>query len=243
MNSSNDSLKRCIVLIMGIPGTGKTTLARQLELHWGALRITFDEIKHEGSLRNKHDRIYDMVKSSDGMVILDDNFHLRSMRTRYWRLCKNEERGIVFLLCKCPMEEAISRDAARSDNERIGRETIERMNVQFEPLRSLQSKYLLSLEQQIGFNEIERILELSKKDFGHCNRIEIHQQESTIHLANIQLNRQVSQLVSNLPRDKHFFVKREEIFQWKSNMLQQMQKLLADGADVDISRINTREVL
>lgn len=65
------------ILVMGLPGSGKTTLSRELAFHLGYRHLNADEVRtqyddwdfsHEGRLRQAQ-RMYDL--SSSGNYILD----------------------------------------------------------------------------------------------------------------------------------------------------------------------------
>ena len=87
-----------LYLICGLPGAGKTTLARQLELTQGAVRLCPDEwiaaILQDHSDRTEMDRLRAIIESQqwalaqrllelDTSVILENGFWSRSERDAY----------------------------------------------------------------------------------------------------------------------------------------------------------------
>lgn len=80
-----------VVLVMGLPATGKTTLAKHFELH-EAKRWSFDDFANLDSLKEKSILIFNQVsqllKSTGGIHIIDDTMHLGSMRKPYMRFCQ-----------------------------------------------------------------------------------------------------------------------------------------------------------
>lgn len=111
-----------IVLIAGVPAAGKTSLARHLEYtappHIFVRRWTLDDHPNEGSLKDKNDRILKEIStvlcsSPDMIVLVDDNFHLRSMRKRYIQLAEQFGAGIIAIHVACSLEAALLRNRNR----------------------------------------------------------------------------------------------------------------------------------
>ena len=61
------------------------------------------------------------------VLVLDDNFHYRSMRKAYYRLARDHRLGLCTLCLPIRVEDAVQRDSLRVGSERVGMETISLM--------------------------------------------------------------------------------------------------------------------
>lgn len=181
--------KACVLCLVGIPGSGKSTIARaiielnsqsgsqNLSSHTDETNVSrFDDIilidyddltTKQLTLRNENSRSscssFDSIEleawrnsrvvalqklkdslsthftsstdeNSNLLIILDDNFHLRSMRREIYRSCQEmierhpqAQIGFAVLFCSAPLEACFQRNDLRSGKERIPRDVINRM--------------------------------------------------------------------------------------------------------------------
>lgn len=95
MTEITNGIRKCIIVIFGLPGSGKTFFAKKMTKELGAVYIGSDEIRIETFRRGKYDlkskqAIYlDMLVRTeqtlrhDPMVILDATFYLQKLRERF----------------------------------------------------------------------------------------------------------------------------------------------------------------
>lgn len=92
------------------------------------------------------DELERQLKESPSLVIMDDNFHLRSMRKTIYRQCQNHVvagmviyTGVLFL--DTPIEMCIYRNRQRGVKDRVADTVITKMNVAMEPPDASKSKW------------------------------------------------------------------------------------------------------
>jgi aminoglycoside phosphotransferase family enzyme/predicted kinase len=118
-----------LVVVRGLTGTGKSTLARQLTERLGARCLRTDEIRREllgpedaaakyrpearAAVYEELFRRADELLRAGFMVVLDGTFLLRSQRRRAAALAAAQGLPQVVFRCACPAEEARSRIARR----------------------------------------------------------------------------------------------------------------------------------
>lgn len=83
---------------------------------------------------------YDGDTASTLLIILDDNFHLRSMRRDIYRSCQeiielhpHAQIGFAVVYCTTPLDVCLRRNDLRSGKERIPQDVINRMAMFIEP--------------------------------------------------------------------------------------------------------------
>lgn len=103
-------------LLMGLPGAGKSTLARKLEEETGAIRLSSDELRlvifpRPTFSQTEHDTLYQildravevlMQKGYD--VIYDANLNRRVHRDEKYALAKKHHESVVLWWVKTPAE-------------------------------------------------------------------------------------------------------------------------------------------
>lgn len=117
-----------LLLICGIPGSGKTQTSRELcgyleGQNLDVVHIEFDSFD-DGcqSLRHRNDLVYLHVRqlvsesTENSVIILDDTFHLASMRKRYFQLTKEfSSWQCLSVFLECPLQLALDRNECRSE--------------------------------------------------------------------------------------------------------------------------------
>lgn len=139
-----------VVLLVGLPGAGKSSLARRLcESIQSSIHIEYDGItasliegeELEAWRRTRSiavENLAECLSTSPSLVVMDDNFHLRSMRKAIYRVCqKHALRGMVIffgvIFVDSSLELCLERNAARDISSRVDKEVIQRMATILEP--------------------------------------------------------------------------------------------------------------
>ena len=90
------SYPSCLIMIIGLPGTGKSYFARILSKSIGAHHINSDQIRHQFGLRGRYDesskrRVYsalvkeaeNLLKKDEKAVIVDATLYKKDLRLPY----------------------------------------------------------------------------------------------------------------------------------------------------------------
>lgn len=131
-----------LYLTCGLPGSGKTTLARRLEQDMSALRLTADEWLHElypgittaeaetGPLRSRVERLqWALALRTLGLgcnVVLDWGVWARAERDLYRAGARAVGARVVLCLLDPPIEELWKRVSQRNADRPLGAFVIER---------------------------------------------------------------------------------------------------------------------
>ena len=139
-----------IHLMFGFIGFGKTTIAKELEKKYSAVRLTHDEIMLERYGRNpddfqaKYKIVDDFIRAETEKyirqgrdVILDYGFWTHAKREEYYLLAKTLTDNVVFHLTECDMQEAKRRILERTENDEtalfIDENAFDTLAKQYEP--------------------------------------------------------------------------------------------------------------
>jgi predicted kinase len=101
-----------IIIVIGLPGTGKTTFSRGLAERLGALHLNTDIIRDQLDLRGQYDRktkslIYNTMRDKaaealqkEQSVILDGTFYKKKLRRDYINFAKKQNSAIKWIELK-----------------------------------------------------------------------------------------------------------------------------------------------
>ena len=154
----------CVIALVGLPGSGKSTLAREIQK--SLQDVAVDIIEYDrvaSSLTNAANTLeawrtarrlsldilreklrFDKNEGDEGpqnsLILVDDNFFLRSMRKEVWQVCRNavcattESRrihwGIVWV--DLPLDECLNRNRKRPDSSRVPDSVVTNMEARLE---------------------------------------------------------------------------------------------------------------
>jgi predicted kinase len=141
-----------IVLIAGLPGSGKSYFAVKLSAKLGAMYISSDKVRKgldalgKYSFKNKMEVYFEMVKMANRLlldqktVVVDATFYLNSMRTLFYKLAKthNSEICLVYINAnEALIKERLSKP--RQDSE-ADFKVYEQIRDQFQPINTTHLK-------------------------------------------------------------------------------------------------------
>ncbi|CAA9995154.1 unnamed protein product, partial [Nesidiocoris tenuis] len=165
----------------------------------------------------------EMIENSENyLIILDDNFHYRSMRYEVYRVAKQSKAGFAQVYLDVPFEECCLRCAARGHNPPF--QVLREMDAAIEhpdPRNSWERNSLIipnselwrissELETTVSANPLNRlqfILDLVMYTIKHpCSEEQLKssepQEQSSIHYADLALRKIVSDYASSFRRRK-----------------------------------------
>ena len=153
-----------LILICGLPGSGKTTFARELAPKVPAVRLSPDEWKHDlgidyydeqrrVQLENRLWRLGQELLTLGQSVILENGFWTREERDELRRSARALRVAVELHYLEAPVEELWRRLQLRNDQTRPGavpikREDLQRWALQFEAPDAAE----LALFDEAGFS-------------------------------------------------------------------------------------------
>ena len=142
-----------IVMLVGVPGSGKTTYAKYLEKEEGYVRLSQDEIyripKKMSLTEYTKQRIKESVESGKD-VVLDGTYVNRGYRFRMVQFCKELDAELYMCVFKATLDDCI-----KHNNEKTGMKPSER-----------KVRQLYSVFQEPTEDECENITEIDSDWFS-----------------------------------------------------------------------------
>lgn len=135
-----------LILIAGLPGSGKTTVAEAFSKKYGAAHLNSDHIRKELGLWGKYGadekaRVYEEVlrQTSDAIaggktVVVDSTFFKAELREVFEKLAEDQGTGVRWVLATAPREILRQRVAMPRADSEADETVLEKIQAQFEPL-------------------------------------------------------------------------------------------------------------
>jgi len=134
-----------MVIVFGLPGSGKTYFARHLAAHIDATHLSSDAVRKQSDLMGQYDQqsklnVYDTLAEmatielrSGHVVVIDATFFKEDIRKRFKRLASDLNQKLKFI--EVAAEESTIRDRVSKDREdsEAGFEVYREIKREFEP--------------------------------------------------------------------------------------------------------------
>ena len=136
-----------LIVVLGLPGTGKTTFARALADHLGALHLNTDMLRAQMGLRGRYDeatkaRIYEALlqQGRAGLVagrrvVLDGTFYKEAFRDRLAELAREAGAGVKWLEITASPETVRQRVSRHRPYSEADFAVYQKIRGAYEPLR------------------------------------------------------------------------------------------------------------
>lgn len=154
-----------MVVITGLPGTGKSTLAAALAAELKAHHLNTDKIRTEMNLRGKYDartkkRIYDeMLYQAEALlkknlpVIVDGTFYQQKLRNRFLRLARRLGKEIRWIELRAKEKVIRERVAEKRQYSEADFEVYHKIKSIYEPL---EQAHLVLWSDELSIEEMTR---------------------------------------------------------------------------------------
>ena len=135
-----------LILIAGLPGTGKTTIAKAYAKKYGAVHFNSDQLRRElglwGNYRPEdkarvYEELFAQTKaalSAGKTVVVDSTFYRADLRKDFMELTESQGVGIKWILATAPSDILHQRVAAPRPDSEAGEMVLEKILSEFEPL-------------------------------------------------------------------------------------------------------------
>ncbi len=135
-----------LILIAGLPGSGKTTIANAFAKKYGAAHFNSDHIRRElglwGSYRPEDKaRVYEALfdRTQDALangktVVVDSTFFRAELRKPFIELAENQGIKTHWILATAPEKTLHLRVSAPRPDSEANEAVLEKIRAQFEPL-------------------------------------------------------------------------------------------------------------
>jgi tRNA uridine 5-carbamoylmethylation protein Kti12 len=169
-------MKTTVLLLVGLPGSGKSTLARHLcEFRRQSSHIEYDAISRSIDSRDSLDAwnqsrsialeyLSTELRSLSSLVILDDNYHLKSMRKVVYRFCQDRVSegsiihfGVVYV--NTPFRICMERNKLREGQHFVSDDVILKMQRSIEPPNESKAPWD-AYNMQFDYTDDERFIKL-----------------------------------------------------------------------------------
>lgn len=135
-----------IVIIIGLPGTGKTTFSKALAQEIGAIHLNTDILRDELDLRGQYDRntkllIYELLQAKVAQainakkdIIVDGTFYKKILRDDYFELAHKNQVPIYWIELKATEDCIRSRVAKKRIYSEADFQVYLKVKAKFEPM-------------------------------------------------------------------------------------------------------------
>ncbi|MFH4980818.1 hypothetical protein AB6A40_007527 [Gnathostoma spinigerum] len=223
-----------LVLVMGVPGVGKSTFAKRLVARLGAngFLFVFDDhlklVRHDGdssdgvmwedSLREQRKCLESRIRTSlqrkfkdrsvCGIYVLDDTFHLRSMRRPFIRMARSFNMVLFILYLKKPLQLAIDGNMSRFGSSHVPEGSLRKIYDSLEEPDECASEHVIRISDDTDPGEVmKKILNSVENRKSHHNASEIScssnqcmKNDDIWQKLDVELRRVVNEMMKECPR-------------------------------------------
>lgn len=152
-----------ILIVFGLPGTGKTYFSRHLEEDIEAIHLNTDIVRKKAGLQGRYDKktkekVYNLllkevtVKVSENHdVIVDGTFQKKEIRDNFWDMAKRLKQQVFFIEIKAKDETVKQRMKSERDYSEADYQVYLKIKNNFE---TLSEPHLILWSDQTNVNEM-----------------------------------------------------------------------------------------
>lgn len=130
-----------VVIVCGLPASGKSTFCRKFlkYLPENTKHIDYDSyLTDPGNFKQQRQAILETInqfkskEAYDEWILLDDTFHLDSMRKAILHTCREKGFAFCVVFCETSLETCLARNRKRKNHNIVSESTLKKLFDQFE---------------------------------------------------------------------------------------------------------------
>ena len=138
---------KVMIIVLGLPGTGKTTFAKALASAIGAKHISSDALRFETGRKGKYDlksksRIYDLILDhaidfldKGQSVVLDGTFSREEWRTRFRNTAQKKSWSLYWMVIEAEENIVQQRVSQKRESSEADFSVYQKVRDEFDPVR------------------------------------------------------------------------------------------------------------
>jgi len=175
-----------LVIICGLPGTGKSTLAQELAKRWKAIHISSDSVrlrilKERTYSEKEKQMVYEkMFEEARGLLkrgadaILDATFYQKNLREAARAMAETEKNGCILIECVLGEEKIKERMERRKMGKNESEATFEIYKKVKEEFEEIEEKHLVINTEEPMEKQIEKAGQYASRFGSYGNHIYTH---------------------------------------------------------------------